>query len=121
MMSEADHGTLGATWARLVEEVVTGMRDRRTAHPRATFAELEAAVEERPGVLRARMLEEAALTAASAVVPPASAPCCALCGAALAVRATPERTLRVQGDRRVRLRRPYLTCTACGRGAFPPG
>lgn len=118
-MSDAE-GVSGATWARLAEEVVTGLRDWRTAHPAATFAELEVAVEARLGVLRARLLEEAALAA----VAPASAgeaPPCTLCGAPLAVRDTPARTLRIAGDQRVRLARPYLTCTACGRGLFPPG
>lgn len=120
-MSDVNAGALGTTWTRLVEEeVVTGMRDWRTAHPSATFAELEVAVEERLGVLRARMLEEAALT----YVAPASAgdaSPCALCGSPLAVRDTPARTLRIPGDQRVRLTRPYLTCTACGHGLFPPG
>lgn len=115
-MTDTEGATLGATWARLVEEVVTGMRDWRTAHPTATFAELEVAVEARLGLLRARMLEEAALTAAAE-----AAPGCALCGAALEARDTAARSLRIQGDQRVRLTRPYLTCTACGRGLFPPG
>ena len=119
-MSEVEAGALGATWVRLVEEVVTGMRDWRTAHPSATFAELEAAVEERLGVLRAHMLEEAALTYAAATSA-GDAPPCAMCGAPLEARAAAARTLRIAGDQRVRLRRPYLTCTACGRGVFPPG
>ena len=121
-MSDGEAGVLGATWERLVEEVVTGMRDWRTAHPSATFADLEVAVEQRLGVLRARMLEEAALTAgAAASAGDGAGTRCELCGAPLAVRDTPTRTLRIPGDQRVRLTRPYLTCTTCGRGLFPPG
>lgn len=120
-MTDGSAGSLGATWDRLVEAVVVGMRAWRTAHPRATFAELEAAVEERLSVLRAQMLEEAARTEASGAASPAATPCCVRCGAALEVRDTPDRSLRIRGDQRVRLTRPYLTCSACGYGVFPPG
>ena len=44
-------------WQQLVEEVVTGMWDWRTAHPRATFREIESALDERLERMRARMLE----------------------------------------------------------------
>jgi hypothetical protein len=37
------------------------------------------------------------------------------------VRSRPERTVIVQGDEAVRLRRPYVVCPACGTGLFPPG
>jgi hypothetical protein len=116
----SDAGPVRAPWAHVVEEVVTGMRDWRSAHPTATFADLEVAVEERLGVLRARLLEEAAL-AYDAAADAADAPLCVLCGAPLAVRDTPARTLRITGDQRVHLTGPYLTCTGCGRGLFPPG
>ena len=49
------------SWQALTEEVLTGMREWHTAHPKASFAELEVAVEERLGRLRVRMLEDAAL------------------------------------------------------------
>ena len=35
---------MGASWEHLVQEVLTGRRDWRAAHPKATFAEIEAAV-----------------------------------------------------------------------------
>ena len=49
------------SWPALTEEVLTGMRAWQTAHPKASFTELEVAVEERLGRLRVRMVEEAAL------------------------------------------------------------
>jgi hypothetical protein len=117
-MSDGTAGSVEVPWARLVEEVMTGLREWHAAHPGATCAELEAAVEERLGVLRARMLAEALLTVAAAET---EARACARCAAPLAVRDTPTRTRRSRGDQRLRLTRPYRTGTACGRGLFPPG
>jgi hypothetical protein len=117
-------GTRGATWQPLIEDVVTGMEDWRAAHPEATFAEIEAEVETRLGQLRARMLEDAALASAArtgAVAGMAERQVCPSCGGALVARGEPPRLVRIRGDRRVALRRTYLTCTRCGRGLFPPG
>ena len=112
--------TLSARWPVLVDEVVTGMADWRTAHPTATFAALEVAVEARLGALRARMLEEAALAGGADAERAEARPACPACGGPLVARGQPTRQVRVRGDRQVALRRPYLTCTACGRGLFPP-
>ena len=92
----------GATWAAQIEEVVTGMRDWRTAHPHATFTEIEAAIDERLTVLRARKIEEAALVAASDPIPPA----CAACGGPVQPRGQHARQVCVQGDQPVHLSRP---------------
>lgn len=44
---------MDAQWHQLVEEVVVGMRYWRAAHPRATFREIETAVEGfSPGLLQ---------------------------------------------------------------------
>lgn len=48
------------------EEIITGMRDWRVAHPKATFAEMQAAVDARLDRLRARMLQALALASAAA-------------------------------------------------------
>lgn len=105
------------------EEIITGMRDWRMAHPRATFAEMQAAVDERLDRLRARLLQEIALTsqAAEGERAPEERPVCATCGEGMAPRGTRERTVRVQGDQEVTLTRSYFVCPACGRGLFPPG
>lgn len=109
-----------ARWQKLSEEVMTGLRDWRAAHPRATFAEIEAAVDERLNGMRARVLEDLAL--ASAAEATAAAPgACPECGQALQRRGMQTRTLTVQGDQPVRLRRSYAVCPACGTGLFPPG
>src|SRR5215475_12090785 len=53
-------------WRTLSEEVMAGLQDWQAAHPRATFAELEAVVDERLNGMRARMLENLALARAAA-------------------------------------------------------
>lgn len=122
-MTESDR-TREGTWHTLTEAILTGMADWRVAHPAATFAELEAAVETRLSALRIHLLEEAALasTARTGGQPATTTrQDCAACGAPLVARGEQVRQVRVRGDGRVALRRTYLTCTACGRGLFPPG
>ncbi len=111
-------------WRTLSEELMTGLRDWRAAHPRATFAEIEAVVDERLNGMRARLLEDLALASGATEVAAASGqerPHCPGCGGALQARGRGERTVITQGDRPIRLRRSYAVCTACGSGHFPPG
>jgi YgiT-type zinc finger domain-containing protein len=114
---------LGASWERLIDQVLTGMRDWRTAHPTATFAEIEAAVDERLNRVRARLLEDAVLTSRSADLTTATGerPTCPHCGGRMVVRGQHERTLTVRGGQAVWLQRSYTTCPACGTGLFPLG
>jgi hypothetical protein len=114
---------LGGSWPALIEQVITGMVDWRSAHPPATFAEIEAEVETRLGELRARMLEDAVLASAarSGTLGGGERKDCPSCGGPLVARGEPGRRVRIRGDRQVTLRRTYLTCTRCGRGLFPPG
>lgn len=94
----------------------------RVAHPQATFAELEAAVEERVRQVRVQMLE---LLLATPVASPSaateSAPArCPVCGEAMQARGTRTRRLTVEGDQSLPLTRAYLVCPVCGTGLFPP-
>jgi hypothetical protein len=111
-------------WGREAAAVGRAMKAWRQAHPRATFAEIEAAVDARLNGARARLLEELAL--ASAAADQAGQPAegrarCPGCGARLAPRGAHERAVRTQGDEAVRLRRDYAVCPSCGAGLFPPG
>ena len=108
-------------WQQVSEEVMTGLRDWRAAHPRATFAEIEAVVDERLNGMRARMLEDLALASAAAEAVGEAPGACPGCGQPLQRRGLQTRTLTVQGDQSVQLRRPYAVCPACGTGLFPPG
>jgi YgiT-type zinc finger domain-containing protein len=106
------------------EEILTGIREWRTAHPKATFAEIQTAIDERLDRLRARLLQEVALAsqaAGGAELPTMERPLCPDCSERLVPRGSREREVRVQGEQRVQLTRSYWVCPACGRGLFPPG
>jgi YgiT-type zinc finger domain-containing protein len=87
-----------------------------STHPRATFAELEHAVEEQLDQLRVHLLRER--VQASFVE---ERPLCRQCGATMVPRASEHRTLLLRGDQALKLERSYLTCPSCGEGLFPPG
>ena len=111
-------------WRALAEEVLTGMKEWRLQHPRATFREIEAAVDERLSRLRARMLEDAALASAAAEWKDAvveEQPLCPQCAQPLKLRGQEKRHLQVHGGQEVVLERSYGVCPACGAGLFPPG
>ena len=111
-------------WSRDAASVWTGMADWRAAHPKATFSEIEAALDERLNRVRARVLADLALASAAADLRAASAeerPRCERCGTVLQARGPSERGVVPQGGAEVRLRRTYATCPECGDGTFPPG
>ena len=113
-----------ARWSEDAASVWTGMADWRAAHPKATFNEIEAALDERLNQLRARVLGDLALASAAADLPTASAverPCCERCGVVLQARGASDRTLLTQGGAAVRLVRTSAACPECGDGSFPPG
>jgi hypothetical protein len=120
-------------WRDLEAKLFADLEVWRRAHPRATFAEIEAAVEERLGVLRAELIaQELALRAAAETAGTAEAGAgagtaegtdavpCPTCGGPTQARGPRERSLTVRGNRPVRLRRRYVVCPACGTGHFPP-
>ena len=73
---------LDARWHQVAEDVMTGMKEWRIAHPQATFREIEAALDERLARLRARMLEDALLVSRAADWEAGSgaSPVCPECG-----------------------------------------
>ena len=129
---------LGTKWEALAAEAFLGVKEWRLQHPKATFAEIEAAVDERLSAVRARMLEDVALASAAAAVsdaPLVARPACPVCvGSAargpstgrLEVRGRPARVrVTVTYGRTVTLTRDYAVCSvrwgcAPGHGAFPP-
>lgn len=111
-------------WAGEAEAVLTGFKEWRLAHPRATLTEIEAALDARLAVMRARLLEDAALASAAAdlsALPPGARPRCPDCGAAMALRGPEARHLTTTHEQPVTLRRHYAACAACGVALFPPG
>jgi predicted RNA-binding Zn-ribbon protein involved in translation (DUF1610 family) len=113
-----------AMWQQLADEVMSGMKEWRLQHPKATLREIETALDERLGKMRARMLEDVALASAAADVSQTSEaerPRCPTCGAVLTARGQPIRELTTHFDQTLRLKRSYTVCPACGTGLFPPG
>ena len=112
-------------WAALSEEVLSGMRDWREQHPRATLREIEAEVDTRLAGVRARLVEEMALrsraVAWSGRADPEAAPRCPDCGSTLQPRGKRTRRLKTQGGQELTLRRDYGVCPHCGQTLFPPG
>jgi predicted RNA-binding Zn-ribbon protein involved in translation (DUF1610 family) len=106
-----------AQWHELTEEVITGVKEWRLAHPKATLKEIEQEIDRQLAGVRARMLADAAL--ASEVEK--ERPVCPQCGSTMEWRGEQERTLVTQHDRAVELRRHYAVCPTCKVGLFPPG
>lgn len=98
-----------------VQSMETELMAWRKAHPKATFAELERAVEERIREVRVQFL--AKLSGVADI----ERPRCPDCGTRMAPRGQQTRQVTIPGDQRVVLERAYLVCPACGAGLFPPG
>lgn len=114
----------GEEWAALSEEVLTGMKEWRLAHPKATFRQIEEALDERLNRLRARMLSDAAQASAARAWEERreeERPVCSVCGSPLQSRGKHARRLQTQGGNEVRIERTYGVCPVCGVGVFPPG
>jgi uncharacterized protein with PIN domain len=98
------------------------MAEWRLQHSRATFQEIERALDERLDGLRARMLENAALASASTDWQRGDETTnCPQCGQALQRAGKHTRQLQTRGRQEVRLTREYGKCPTCGSGLFPPG
>ena len=113
-----------AHWQQLGEEVMVGMKEWRLQHPKATFQEIETALDERLARVRARMLQDVALASAVRDVrslKPEERPPCPQCGHALEARGQETRQLTTNYNQSISLKRSYTRCPECGTGLFPPG
>ncbi len=111
-------------WEGLAAEVLSGMKEWRLQHPKASLREIEGALDERLGKMRARMLQDAALASAAANLKAAGATeeaRCRECGGKLEERAVGVRHLLTQQNQLLELERSYGVCSGCGAGVFPPG
>jgi uncharacterized protein with PIN domain len=113
-----------AAWHREADAVLSGIKEWREQHPRATFTEIEQALDARLDGMRARLLEDLALASRAAdqsAEAEGERPRCADCGSELRPRGRHAREVVTRGDRVVRLARQYAACPRCGGGHFPPG
>jgi YgiT-type zinc finger domain-containing protein len=100
---------------RLMDEIERELDAWQAVHPRATFAEMERAVEGRVAQLRARLLEQRVERSYSE-----EHPACPACGTTMAPRSRATREVVMPGDETVQLERSYVRCPSCGTGIFPP-
>lgn len=116
-------GDVQAKWRVLADEVWLGVAEWRAAHPRATFAEIERAVDERIAGIRARVLTDVVLASARrdlAGQEEGERPRCRECSGELQARGQHARELTTLRGDVVRLERGYAVCRVCGQGLFPP-
>src|SRR6266849_752306 len=112
---------LQARWKAQGEEIFAAVAQWRAAHPQATLAEIEQAVDEQMNRLRARMIEQAAQASAAAEREASQGLVCEQCGQALQARGRARRRWQTHGGQQVEVERTYVTCPQCGGGFFPPG
>ena len=111
-------------WNESAEEVLSGMKEWRLQHPKATLREIEQALDQRLAKMRARMLQDAALASAAADIQraqEAERAVCPECGVRLEEQGRPLRQLITQHNQTLALQRSYGVCPQCGAGVFPPG
>lgn len=110
-------------WQQLTQDVTAEMRAWRLAHPKATLRAIELELDARLARMRARMLEDLAVTSSAAdwaALPAAEVPHCPACDQPLEDTGAKLRTLQTHGGQALTLERPYGVCPACGAGLFPP-
>jgi hypothetical protein len=110
-------------WNELSREAMKQIKQWRLSHPKATLNQIEQALDERLGRLRARMLEDLAQASdATRLDEQTSArPRCPQCDEELSGRGEHVRELETDHQQQLRLDRTYATCPRCGVGLFPPG
>lgn len=109
-------------WQGQSFELMTGMAEWRQQHPKATLREIEAELDKRLEVMRAKILEEAAmLSEVREWEEKEGAPTCPDCGVALEGRVKGVRSLQTHGGQEIKLERQYGVCPKCGQGFFPSG
>ncbi len=103
-------------WRQLADDAFAHLTAWRREHPKATFAEIEAATDAHLAGMRARLLRDVAL-ASAAVSTPAT---CPACGVRMQARGEETRTLVTDHEEAIPLTRRRAVCPACGAGLFPP-
>ena len=107
---------------RMMGETGRRLADWQRATPKATFAEIEDAVEEEVARFRAQLIADlVSARSKNERATEGERPTCSECAHAMERRGDKERAVTVRGNRTVRFRRAHAICPACGAGLFPPG
>lgn len=91
----------------------------RQEHPRATWTEIEAAIDAQLGPLRAQLLGDTAMASAATDLH-GERPRCPRCDEPLEAAGPRRRRLRGDQDLPIDVERTYARCSSCGHGLFPP-
>jgi RNase P subunit RPR2 len=105
-------------WEEEGEDIFAAVAQWRAAHPKATLAEIEQAVDEQLNRLRARMIAQAS---AAADHEGSQELVCEQCGQPLQARGRAKRRWQIHGGQEVEVERTYVTCPQCGGGFIPSG
>lgn len=89
----------------------------RTAHPAATFYEIEVTTERCLARVRAALVAEVVQAGAGATT---ECPVCPTCGEPMQQVGQQKRTITLAYDEAVTLQGPRYRCPACRTGLFPP-
>ena len=115
-------GELQAKWREPSGEVTKEVEHWREQHPKATFREIEAKIDQQLAELRAKMLSDTAMASAAADWEETGAgEVCPQCRVKLEGKGKKKRKLETRGRQEVELVREYGVCPKCGQGIFPPG
>jgi hypothetical protein len=109
-------------WQQESEVVLQGVAQWREEHPKATWREIEQAVDEQLRRLRSRLLQDTAQQSPQChwkELPPEQRPQCPNCHQALHSRGRHTRRLQSNGGACIPLERTYGTCPHWGAGFFP--
>ena len=106
-------------WLAEAAERFAALEAWRQAHPRATWDEIERAIDAQVAPLRARLVGDPVLVSGAADPRAAPVPC-PECGAPMQAAGRRRRRRRTEGDVPIELERGYARCPACGAGLFPP-
>ncbi len=106
-------------WDKLYEQASEEVSEWRKEHPKATFLQIAAQVDEQLSRVRARMLEDMALASESARAGTVAK--CPECGRELRATGKHKRKLLTEHDEQIALTRSYALCPSCDQSFFPPG
>ena len=102
-------------------EVISGMKEWRQKHPKATLREIESEVNERIARMRAKLLEEIVGASEGGDWEEGEGPKCPKCGKEMVKRGKEKRRIETGEGKGIEIERQYASCPACGVGFFPPG
>jgi DNA repair exonuclease SbcCD ATPase subunit len=115
-------GELQGKWREESGEVMKEVEHWREQHPKATFREIEAEIDQQLAGLRAKMLSDTAMASAAGDWEETGAgEVCPQCRVKLEGKGKKKRKLETRGRQEVELVREYGVCPKCGQGIFPPG